>query len=147
MTLQKTLKTQKIAFMKNKEVDTKAEIAVINEILTGIKYKAAKDKTTEENISDNEVLKIINNIYKQLVDEKTSLEKANRDASYVQKKVEYASSLLPKVKTGEELKLMVEAYISSNNITSFKEVMQYFKTKASEVNMAEVNKFAKELLK
>lgn len=107
------------------------------------KYQIEKTNNPDKEITDDEVLKIIQKKIKELYEEKEMYLSAHRDenADLIQLQIDEISKYLPKLLTEDEIRQI----ISSLEDKSIKNVMMHFKENyKSKVDMSLVSKIAKE---
>ena len=133
------IKKAKMIAMKEKDSDARA----IYDIIAN-KYLLASIELIEKGteISDVDMLKIIQKTIKELDDEKSSFEAAGRDVSSFIHQKEVLQKYLPKMLTEEEIKEEI-LKLDDKSIPS---VMKHFKTNfAGKVDMGLVSKIAKSI--
>lgn len=133
------IKKAKMVAMKEKDMNARAiyDIIVNKYLLASIELR---EKGSE--ITDTDMIKIIQKTIKELSDEKASFEAAGRDVSAFIHQQEVLSKYLPKMLSEDEIK----NEISKLEDKSIPSVMKHFKTNfAGKVDMGVVSKIAKSI--
>ena len=131
------IKKAKMVAMKEKDADARAiyDIIVNKYMLAGIELKEKGQEITDANM-----IQIIQKTIKELADEKASFASAGRDVSAFVHQEEVLSKYLPKMLSEEETK----EEISKLEDKSIPSVMKHFKTNfAGKVDMGLVSKVAR----
>ena len=132
--------------------DKKSDITnTLRLIKSAIKDKDIVARSTGNNngISDQEILGLLQNLVKQRKDSIESFKTANRQdlIEKEESEIEIIKIYLPKQKNEEEISLIIEDLIRSNNLSSIKDMgklMGIMKNKYSgEIDMGLVGKVAK----
>ena len=132
--------------------DKKSDITnTLRLIKSAIKDKDIVARSTGNNngISDQEILVLLQNLVKQRKDSIESFKTANRQdlIEKEESEIEIIKIYLPKQKNEEEISLIIEDLIRSNNLSSIKDMgnlMGIMKNKYSgEIDMGLVGKVAK----
>ena len=132
--------------------DKKSDITnTLRLIKSAIKDKDIVGRSTGNNngISDQEILGLLQNLVKQRKDSIESFKTANRQdlIEKEESEIEIIKIYLPKQKNEEEISLIIEDLIRSNNLSSIKDMgklMGIMKNKYSgEIDMGLVGKVAK----
>lgn len=134
------LKKAKMNALKNKDVNAQNVYGVI----ISAYQKAESDKRMKnQEMTDADMVSILNKIIKELEDEKNMYESANRleDAKNSLAQLELVKTYLPQMMSEEEIKDV----ISNLDDKSIKSIMMTFKSQyASKVDMSLVSKVARE---
>ena len=131
------IKKAKMVAMKEKDADARAiyDIIVNKYMLAGIELKEKGQEITDANM-----IQIIQKTIKELADEKASFASAGRDVSSFTHQEEVLSKYLPKMLSEDEIK----AEIAKLDDKSIPSVMKHFKTNfAGKVDMGLVSKVAR----
>ena len=137
--------------IKNKD---QQKIDTLRLIRSAIKDKDISSRTSEnkEGINDSEILSLLLYLIKQRNDSIEQFQKAKRDdlIKNEQSEIEVIKEYLPKQKTHEEIEIIINEIIISNNLESIKDMgklMSIIKNDyAGEVDMGLVGKIAKSKL-
>ena len=140
----------KIAF-KSKKTE---EINALRLIRSAIKDKDIENRTIGNNelINDQQIINLLQNLVKQRRDSIDSFKIASRNdlVEKEKKEIEIINQFLPKQLNEDEIRLIIEKFISDNKLTSIKEmgkIMGYLKSNYSaSINMSLAGKLTKELL-
>ena len=127
------------------------EINTFRLIKSAIKNKdiASRSKENNDNISDQEILSLLQSLIKQRKDSIDSFRSADRDdlIAIEQDEIEVISQFLPKQMNENEIKLLITKIIEENDLTSLKDMsklMNNLKTNHSgNFDMALAGKIAK----
>lgn len=133
------IKKANVQAMKEKNSDKKAIFSVVINKYTNANIDA---KAAGKELTDADMVAIIQKTIKELNDEAESFTKANRHerAAEIMQQMAYISNYLPKQLSEEEIK----AEINKLDDKSIPTVMRYFKTNyAGKVDMSLVNKIAR----
>ena len=106
-----------------KEKDSNS-INTLRLIRSAIKDKLISIRGKQENLSDGEVLSLLQNLVKQRKDSIDAFEKANRQDLIDKEKAEISviEFFLPKQKSEKETKEIIENIIKENNLSSIKDM-------------------------
>lgn len=133
------LKKAKMLALKNKDINTQNVLGLV----IASYQKAESDKRAKnQEMSDADMVSILNKTLKELEDEKTMYLSANREAEATssQAQIDIIKSYLPKMMSESEIKEVIDALEDK----SIKNVMMVFKKDyAGKVDMALVSKVAK----
>lgn len=133
------LKKAKMLALKNKDTNTQNVLGLV----IASYQKAESDKRAKnQEMSDADMVSILNKTLKELEDEKTMYLSANREAEATssQAQIDIIKSYLPKMMSESEIKEVIDALEDK----SIKNVMMVFKKDyAGKVDMALVSKVAK----
>lgn len=136
-----TIKKENMLALKEKNENKRAVLSVIiNKYMLLVTEKRAKNQEVKE----EDVIKIISKTLKELEEEKASYLEANRLESVkkIDEQISYISSYLPKLMSEEEIK---EEILKLED-KSIPVVMKHFKTNfAGKCDMGVVNKVLKSL--
>ena len=135
------IKKENMLALKNKEVNKRAVLSVIINKYMVLGYEA---KAKGKELTDLDLVQIINKTLKELEEEKASYEKANRADSVknIEEQISCISSYLPKMMSEGEIKTI----ILSLEDKSVPNVMKHFKQNyAGKCDMGLVNKVLKSL--
>lgn len=135
------IKKENMLALKNKEVNKRAVLSVIINKYMVLGYEA---KAKGKELTDLDLVQIINKTLKELEEEKASYEKANRADSVknIEEQMACISSYLPKMMSEGEIKTI----ILSLEDKSVPNVMKHFKQNyAGKCDMGLVNKVLKSL--
>lgn len=135
------LKKENMLALKNKEANKRAVLSVIINKYMVLGYEA---KANGKELTDVDLIQIINKTLKELEEEKASYERANRVDSIkdVEEQIACISSYLPKMMSEDEIKTIILS-LEDKSIPS---VMKYFKQNyAGKCDMGLVNKILKSL--
>lgn len=134
------LKKAKMNALKNKDVNAQNVYGVI----ISAYQKAESDKRMKnQEMTDADMVSILNKVIKELEDEKNMYESANRleDAKNSLAQLELVKTYLPQMMSEEEIKDV----ISNLDDKSIKSIMMTFKSQyAGKVDMSLVSKVARE---
>ena len=130
------------------------EINTLRLVRSAIKDKDIANRSTEnkELISNNEILNLLQSLIKQRKDSIQSFRAGGRNdlIDKEEKEIEIITRFLPKQLSEEEIKKLIEKFISENNISSVKDIgkiMNYLKTNyMGSLDMSISGKIAKDLL-
>lgn len=136
------LNQTKLTLKKNKNPEDKPTIEIISLLIAEMKNTAISLKKPVENLTDTEVEKIVNKISKNLDKEKESLVKANRNTDYVNRQIEFISTLKPKKKSLNEAIEVINQLLAEGK--SKKDLFGHFKGN-KDFEMAEVSKYINSL--
>ncbi len=131
-----------------KEKDSNS-INTLRLVKSAIKDKQILLRAKQDQISDSDILSILQTLIKQRKDSIVAFEKANRKDLIDKEKVEIKiiEVFLPKQKNEEETKIIIEGIIKENNFSSLKdmgELMKIIKTNfLGEIDMGIAGKIAK----
>ena len=136
-----TIKKQNLLALKNKDDNKRAVFSIIinKYMLAGYEAKAKGNE-----LSDLDLIQIINKTLKELEEEKASYEKANREdkVNDIKAQMDAIKEYLPKMMSEEEIKEEI-LKLEDKSIPS---VMKHFKTNfAGKCDMGLVNKVLKSL--
>ena len=140
----KDLQKLKITLMKERKDENKPVINVINDILTGFKTEAVNKKTTVENLTDTDKLRVIKLISENLKQEIASLKSVNRDFSSQVIQENFVNTFLPAEKSESEISQEIDNLIA-NGAKKMGDIMKHFKDKI-EYNEKTASKIAREKL-
>lgn len=133
------LKKAKMLALKNKDINTQNVLGLV----IASYQKAESDKRAKnQEMSDADMVSILNKTLKELEDEKTMYLSANREAEATssQAQIDIIKSYLPKMMSESEIKEVIDALEDK----SIKNVMMVFKKDyAGKADMALVSKVAK----
>ena len=135
------LKKANIEAMKNKDKDRRAILSVV---LTRYQNKLVEARSVGKELTDADLLEIIQKVLKELGDEKEGYLKVGNEekAKSIDIQIETLSQYLPKQLTEEEIREI----IASLDDKSMPSIMKHFKTNyAGKVNMSLVSQIAKSL--
>lgn len=140
----------KEVFKLKKSID----INTLRLVRSAIKDKDIANRSTEnkELISNNEILNLLQSLIKQRKDSIQSFRAGGRNdlIDKEEKEIEIITRFLPKQLSEEEIKKLIEKFISENNISSVKDIgkiMNYLKTNyMGSLDMSISGKIAKDLL-
>lgn len=135
------LKKQNMLALKNKETNKRAVLSVIINKYNILGYEA---KAKGKELTDLDLIQIINKTLKELEEEKASYLKASREdsAKAIDEQIACISNYLPKMMSEEEIK----TEILKLDDKSIPAVMKYFKQNfAGKCDMGLVNKVLKSL--
>jgi uncharacterized protein YqeY len=134
------LKKAKMAALKNKDTNAQNVMGV----LIAAYQKAESDKKVKgQEMTDADMVSILNKVLKELEDEKAMYESANRtvEAANSLAQMEIVKSYMPAMMSEEEVRKVIEGLEDK----SIKNVMMVFKSKyAGKVDMGLVSKVARE---
>jgi uncharacterized protein YqeY len=134
------LKKAKMAALKNKDTNAQNVMGV----LIAAYQKAESDKKVKgQEMTDADMVSILNKVLKELEDEKAMYESANRtvEAANSLAQMEIVKSYMPEMMSEEEVRKVIEGLEDK----SIKNVMQTFKSQyAGKVDMGLVSKVARE---
>ena len=130
------------------------EINTIRLIKSAIKNKDIENRTIEnkELINDQQITLVLQNLVKQRQDSIKYFTTASRNdlIEKEKKEIEIIYQFLPKQLSEEEIRTIIEKFISDNNISSFKEmgkIMGYLKSNhTGNIDMNLAGSIAKDLL-
>ena len=130
------------------------EINALRLIRSAIKDKDIENRTIGNNelINDQQIINLLQNLVKQRRDSIDSFKIASRNdlVEKEKKEIEIINQFLPKQLNEDEIRLIIEKFISDNKLTSIKEmgkIMGYLKSNYSaSINMSLAGKLTKELL-
>tara|TARA_B100000676_G_C17929255_1_gene759908 strand:- start:393 stop:848 length:456 start_codon:yes stop_codon:yes gene_type:complete len=131
-----------------KEKDSNS-INTLRLVKSAIKDKQILLRAKQDQISDSDILSILQTLIKQRKDSIDAFEKANRKDLIDKEKAEIKiiEVFLPKQKNEEETKIIIEGIIKENNFSSLKdmgELMKIIKTNfLGEIDMGIAGKIAK----
>tara|TARA_Y100001970_G_C13728768_1_gene600413 strand:+ start:40 stop:495 length:456 start_codon:yes stop_codon:yes gene_type:complete len=131
-----------------KEKDSNS-INTLRLVKSAIKDKQILLRAKQDQISDSDILSILQTLIKQRKDSIVAFEKANRKDLIDKEKAEIKiiEVFLPKQKNEEETKIIIEGIIKENNFSSLKdmgELMKIIKTNfLGEIDMGIAGKIAK----
>ena len=105
-------------FLKARKEKNKIAKEVLWQIISEIKNKEIEFRSQEKEITDNIIIKIIEKEIKQLNEEKTYLEKADRtgDSKYILNKILVIKQYLPKKIEKEKLKEIITKWKENNQV-------------------------------
>lgn len=136
-------KKEKVAKMKEKNKDA---VSALNVVINKIMLASIEKRAKGEEMSEGDVLSILQKTEKELIEEKTGYEKAG--ANYVDnvKSLEYqiatVKSYLPQLMSKEEIKQVILS-LEDKSVPS---VMRYFKANYNgKCDMKEVNEVLRSL--
>lgn len=135
------IKKENMLALKNKEVNKRAVLSVIINKYMVLGYEA---KAKGKELTDLDLVQIINKTLKELEEEKASYEKANRADSVknIEEQISCISSYLPKMMSEDEIKTIILS-LEDKSVPS---VMKHFKQNyAGKCDMGLVNKVLKSL--
>jgi uncharacterized protein YqeY len=134
------LKKAKMAALKNKDTNAQNVMGV----LIAAYQKAESDKKVKgQEMTDADMVSILNKVLKELEDEKAMYESANRtvEAANSLAQMEIVKSFMPAMMSEEEVRKVIEGLEDK----SIKNVMMVFKSQyAGKVDMGLVSKVARE---
>jgi uncharacterized protein YqeY len=134
------LKKAKMVALKNKDTNAQNVMGV----LIATYQKAESDKKVKgQEMTDADMVSILNKVLKELEDEKAMYESANRtvEAANSLAQMEIVKSYMPAMMSEEEVRKVIEGLEDK----SIKNVMQTFKSQyAGKVDMGLVSKVARE---
>ena len=134
------LKKAKMAALKNKDTNAQNVMGV----LIAAYQKAESDKKVKgQEMTDVDMVSILNKVLKELEDEKAMYESANRtvEAANSLAQMEIVKSYMPAMMSEEEVRKVIEGLEDK----SIKNVMMVFKSQyAGKVDMGLVSKVARE---
>lgn len=134
------LKKAKMAALKNKDTNAQNVMGV----LIAAYQKAESDKKVKgQEMTDADMVSILNKVLKELEDEKAMYESANRtvEAANSLAQMEIVKSYMPEMMSEEEVRKVIEGLEDK----SIKNVMMVFKSQyAGKVDMGLVSKVARE---
>ncbi len=136
-----TIKKEKMIALKEKDSDKKDILGVIVNKYMVLGYEA---KANGKELSDVDLIQIINKTMKELEEEKQGYIKANRTESVakIEAQIQCISSYLPKMMSEEEIKNVILS-LEDKSVPS---VMKHFKQNfAGKCDMGLVNKVLKSL--
>ena len=130
------------------------EINALRLIRSAIKDKDIENRTIGNNelINDQQIINLLQNLVKQRRDSIDSFKIASRNdlIEKEKKEIEIINQFLPVQLNEDEIRLIIEKFISDNKLTSIKEmgkIMGYLKSNYSaSINMSLAGKLTKELL-
>ena len=134
-----------------KEKDSNS-INTLRLVRSAIKDKQISIRGKQENLSDGDVLSLLQNMVKQRKDSIEAFEKANRQDLIDKEKAEIIviESFLPDQKSENETRVIIETVIKENNFSSIKDMgklMNIIKSNyLSEIDMGVAGKIAKDSL-
>lgn len=135
--------------MINKDEDRKR---VINTLRAEIKNKEIELRSSQKDITDGDILSLIQKLIKQNHDAIKMFEEGNRQdlVEKNQKEISILEEFLPKQLTNEEIDTLIKQEIEKNNYNSIKDMgklMSFFKLNYSgQCDMGYVSKRIKEML-
>ena len=135
------IKKENMLALKNKEVNKRAVLSVIINKYMVLGYEA---KAKGKELTDLDLVQIINKTLKELEEEKASYEKANRADSVknIEEQMACISSYLTKMMSEDEIKTIILS-LEDKSVPS---VMKHFKQNyAGKCDMGLVNKVLKSL--
>lgn len=135
------IKKENMLALKNKEVNKRAVLSVIINKYMVLGYEA---KAKGKELTDLDLVQLINKTLKELEEEKASYEKANRADSVknIEEQMACISSYLPKMMSEDEIKTIILS-LEDKSVPS---VMKHFKQNyAGKCDMGLVNKVLKSL--
>lgn len=134
------LKKAKMVALKNKDTNAQNVMGV----LIAAYQKAESDKKVKgQEMTDADMVSILNKVLKELEDEKAMYESANRtvEAANILAQMEIVKSYMPAMMSEEEVRKVIEGLEDK----SIKNVMMVFKSQyAGKVDMGLVSKVARE---
>lgn len=134
------LKKAKMVALKNKDTNAQNVMGV----LIAAYQKAESDKKVKgQEMTDADMVSILNKVLKELEDEKSMYESANRtvEAANSLAQMEIVKSYMPEMMSEEEVRKVIEGLEDK----SIKNVMMVFKSQyAGKVDMGLVSKIARE---
>ena len=134
------LKKAKMVALKNKDTNAQNVMGV----LIAAYHKAESDKKVKgQEMTDADMVSILNKVLKELEDEKAMYESANRtvEAANSLAQMEIVKSYMPAMMSEEEVRKVIEGLEDK----SIKNVMMVFKSQyAGKVDMGLVSKVARE---
>ena len=130
------------------------EINALRLIRSAIKDNDIENRTIGNNelINDQQIINLLQNLVKQRRDSIDSVKIASRNdlIEKEKKEIEIINQFLPVQLNEDEIRLIIEKFISDNKLTSIKEmgkIMGYLKSNYSaSINMSLAGKLTKELL-
>ena len=130
------------------------EINALRLIRSAIKDKDIENRTIGNNelINDQQIINLLQNLIKQRRDSIDFFKIASRNdlIEKEKKEIEIINQFLPVQLNEDEIRLIIEKFISDNKLTSIKEmgkIMGYLKSNHSaSINMSLAGKLTKELL-
>tara|TARA_B100001123_G_C15054025_1_gene924782 strand:- start:2 stop:463 length:462 start_codon:yes stop_codon:yes gene_type:complete len=151
MDLREKIEDQFKKALKSKNLNA---INALRLIRSAIKDKDIENRTIEKKlpITDQQILSILQNLIKQRKDSIDSFKAASRDdlVKNEESEIEIIKLFLPKQLGESETKIIIQKFISDNNLCSIKEmkkVMEFLKKDyAGVIDMGYAGKISKELL-
>ena len=151
MDLREKIEDQFKKALKSKNLNA---INALRLIRSAIKDKDIENRTIEKKlpITDQQILSILQNLIKQRKDSIDSFKAASRDdlVKNEESEIEIIKLFLPKQLGESETKIIIQKFISDNNLSSIKEmkkVMEFLKKDyAGVIDMGYAGKISKELL-
>ncbi len=128
------LKEANVAALKNHDTNARSILSVI---LNKLKLAEIEKRTQNAELTDADVVAILQKSLKELAEEKEAFEKANRaeNVKVLEAQIAFVSSYLPKMMSAEEIK----AEIMKLDDRSVPSVMKHFKVNfAGKCDMREV---------
>ncbi len=135
------IKKQNMLALKNKETNKRAVYSII---INKYMLASVEARTKNKELTDTDLILIINKTLKELEEEKAGYESANRleKVEEIKEQIETISKYLPKMMSEEEIKEEI-LKLEDKSIPS---VMKHFKTNfQGKCDMALVNKVLKSL--
>lgn len=135
------LQKANIEALKNKD---KVSRAVLSVVINKYKMEAIELKSSGNEISDKDMVRIISKVLKELEEEKSGYEKVNRveDVNNVNTQIEVISKYLPKMLSESEIRAEIDK-LSDKSMPS---IMMHFKANFDgKVDMGLVNRIARSL--
>ena len=135
------LKDANIAAFKNHDTNARAILSVL---LNKIKLAEIDKRTQNAELTDADVVSILQKSLKELAEEKEAFERANRveNVKALEAQMAFVSAYLPKMMSKEEIK----AEIAKLDDKSIPSVMKHFKTNfAGKCDMRDVQSALKEM--
>lgn len=151
MGLRAKIEEKYISALKLKKPDT---VNALRLIKSAIKDKDIENRSSEnkEVINDSQILIVLQNLVKQRRDSIVSFTEASRNdlIDREKKEIEIISQFLPKQLDENDIKSIIEKFISDNNILAINEmgkIMGFLKTDYSgKIDMSIAGRIAKEIL-
>ena len=130
------------------------EVNILRLIRSAIKNKDIENRSSGnvELINDQQILSVLQSLVKQRNDSIESFQLVSRNdlIDKEKKEIEIINQFLPKQLSDDEIRTIIEKYVSDNNITSIKEmgkIMGYIKSNhLGSIDMGLAGKIAKDLL-
>ncbi len=135
------LKEANVTALKNHDTNKRAILSVL---LNKIKLAEIEKRTQNAQLTDADVIAVLQKSLKELAEEKEAFEKANRaeNVKVLEEQIAFVNSYLPKMMSLEEIK----AEILTLQDRSIPSVMKHFKANfAGKCNMADVQAVLKTL--
>ena len=137
------LKKAKMTALKNHDSNAQSVLGIV---IASYQKKQIEKQASGQEMTDADMLSILNETVKELTDEKAMYENANRkeEAANDQRQIEIIKAYLPKMMEENEVRSIIENLEDK----SIKNIMAKFKTEYSgKADMAMVSRLAKEYQK